>query len=82
MPIRAFLKEKEGGGGGGLANANRNEQSRGRSPLRGQDMGKTQDHRNRIEQRLAVGGGWQLVVSGSWRLAVGGPGDGRNHRRN
>ena len=42
-------------------NTNRNEPSRGRSLLRGQDMGKTQDHRNTIEQRLAVGG-WRLAV--------------------
>ena len=41
-----------------LRTANRNERSRGRSLLHGQDMGKTQDHRNRIEQWLAVGG-WQ-----------------------
>ena len=43
-------------------------------------MGKTQDHRNSIEQLLAVGGGWRtavgswwwVVVGGWWRLAVGG----------
>ena len=53
---------------------NRKERSRGRSPLHGQDMGNTQDHRKSIEQWLAVGGGWRLVaVSGGWwRLAVGG----------
>ena len=83
------------GGGGGRAilkgqkkkearvrKAIRTECSRGRSLLHGQDMGKTQDHRNRksVEQRLAVGGrrsaagGWRrLAVGGGWRLvAVGG----------
>ena len=36
-------------------------------------MDKTQDHRNSIEQLLAVGGGWRLAVGGGWwRLAVGG----------
>ena len=68
------------GGGGRVCNANRNECSQGHSLLRGQDMGRTQDHRNNIKQWLAVGGGWQLaavggwrlVVVGSWRLAVGG----------
>ena len=39
-----------------LRNANRNERSRGRSLLLGQDTGKTQGHRNSIEQQwLAVG---------------------------
>ena len=38
-----------------------------------EDMGKTQNHRDRIEQWLAVGCGWLwLVVGGWWRLvAVG-----------
>ena len=42
-------------------------------------MGKTHDHRNRIEQWLAVGGGWwrlavgSWAVVGGWRLAAGGP---------
>ena len=53
-------------------NANRNKCSRGHSRLHGQDMGKTQNHRNRIEQWLAVGS-WQLVAVGGWRLEVGGP---------
>ena len=57
--------------GGGLRNANRNERSRGRSLLRGQDMGKTQYDRNGVEQWLAVGGGWRLAVGGGWWLAVG-----------
>ena len=55
-----------------VRNANRNERSRGRLLLRGQDTGETQDHRNGIEQWLAVGGGWRLAVGGGWRLAVGG----------
>ena len=54
-------------------NANRNEPSQGRSLLRGQDMGKAQDHRNSTEQWLAVAGGWWSVAVGGWRwLAVGG----------
>ena len=48
----------------GFVNANRHERSRGRSPLHGQDMGKTRSHRNGTEQRRAVGGGWRLVVLG------------------
>ena len=52
--IRAFLKG--GGGGKRVSAANRNERSWKRSLLRGQDMGKRQDHRNSIDQRLAVGG--------------------------
>ena len=51
---------------GGFVNANRTERSRGRPRLHGQGMGKTQDHRSRIEQRWAVGGGWRLAVGG-WR---------------
>ena len=51
-----------------LGNANRNVQ--GRCLLHGHDMGKTQDHRNSVEQWLAVGGGWLLVVGGGWRLVV------------
>ena len=50
------------GGGERVCNANANERSRGRSLLHGQHMGKTQHHRNRTEQWLAVGGGWRLVV--------------------
>ena len=42
--------------------ANGNERSRGRSLLHGQGMGKTQHHRNNIEQGLAVGG---------WRRSLG-----------
>ena len=34
----------------------------GTSLLHGQDMGKTQNHRNSIEQWRAVGGGWPLAV--------------------
>ena len=59
-------------GRGRVRTANRSERSQGRSLLRGQDMGTTQDHRNRIEQWLAVGGGWWLAVGSGWRLAVGG----------
>ena len=56
-----------------LGNANRNERSRGRSLPHGQDMGRTQNHRNSTEQWLADGGGWRLVAVGGWRLvAVGG----------
>ena len=32
-------------------------------------MGKTQDHRNSIEQWLAVGG-WRLAVGGCWSLGA------------
>ena len=42
-------------------NININEPSQRRSLLHGQDMGKTQDHRNIIEQWLAVGGGWRSL---------------------
>ena len=35
-------------------------------------MGKAQDHRNSIEQWLAIGN-WRLAVGGGWLLAVGGP---------
>ena len=62
---RAVLKEKS------LRNAHRNERSRGRSLLRGQDMGKTQETVLNNGGRLAVGG-WRLAVGGWWRLAVGG----------
>ena len=55
-----YVCPKGGGGKKRVRNANRNESSRGRSLLRGQDMGNTQDHRNGIEQRLAVGGWWSL----------------------
>ena len=56
-----------------VRNANRNERSQGRSLLHGQEMGKTQNRRNSIEQLLAVGGGWRLVAVGGWQLvAVGG----------
>ena len=65
----SLREEKKGGGG---RKANRNERSRGRSLLHGQDMGKTQDHRNGIEQWLAVGSGWRLAAVGGWQLAVGG----------
>ena len=34
-------------------------------------MRKTQNHRNVIEQWLAVGGGWRWAVGGWWLLAVG-----------
>ena len=57
-PARVVLKETRRG----VHNANSNEP--GRSLLHAQDMGKTQDHRTFIEQRLAVGGGWQLAVGG------------------
>ena len=63
--------QKIRGGGSILRNANRNERSRGRSLLHGQGMGKTQDHKNSIEQWLAVGGWWRLAVGGGWRLAAG-----------
>ena len=53
-----------------VRDTNRNERSRGRSLLHGHDMGKTQDHRNSVEQWWAVGGGWRLAVGGCWRLAV------------
>ena len=54
--------------------ADNSERSRGRSLLHGQDMGKTQDHRNSVERWVAAVGGWRLVaVGGGWRLAVGGP---------
>ena len=55
-----------------VRNANRNERSRGYSSLlHGQDMGKTQNHRWSIEQRLAVGG-WRLAAGGGWqRMSVG-----------
>ena len=43
--------------------ADRHECSQGHSLLQGKDMGNTQDHRNSIEQWLAVG---------AWRLDVGG----------
>ena len=33
-------------------------------------MAKTHDHRNGIEQWLAVGGGWRLAVGGPWRLSL------------
>ena len=57
-----------------VRNANRNERSQGRSLLHGQDRGTTQDHRNGIEQRLAVGGWRRLAAVGGWRrlAAVGG----------
>ena len=61
---RAVLEGKKRGGG--VRNTNRNEPARGRSLRHGQDMGKTHDHRNGIEQRLAVGGGWRWAVGG-WR---------------
>ena len=51
---------------GGARNANRNKRSLGCSLLHVQDMGKTQNHRNSIEQRLAVGGGWRLAAVGGW----------------
>ena len=70
-----------GGGGvqGGLyrgktkriRNANRNERSRERSLLHGQDMGKTQNHRQSTEQWLAVDGGWRWLAVGGWRLGGG-----------
>ena len=60
------------GGGKGVRNANRNECSRGRSLLHRQDMGKTQNHKNSIELRLAAAGGWQLVAGGWWLVVVGG----------
>ena len=59
-PPRAILKWEKGG----IGNTNRHERSRERSLLHGQDMGKTQNHRNSFEQWLAVGGGWRLVVLG------------------
>ena len=59
----------------GYRNANRNELSQGHSLLHGQDMGKTQNRRNSVEQWLAVGR-WWLVAVGGWRLAVGGGGGG------
>ena len=65
---RAVLK----GGKKSVCNTNTNERSWGRSLLHDQDMGKTQSHRNSIEQCSAVGGGWPLAISGWWRLAVGG----------
>ena len=55
-----------------VCNTNRNERSQGRSLLPGQDMGKTQNHRNIIEQWLAVGGWWFVAVGGGWRLAISG----------
>ena len=77
MGLGQRAAERRGGGGSvGRQNkkrvhsADRNERSRGRSRLHGQDMGKTQDHRNGIDRWLAVGG-WRLAVGG-WRLAVGG----------
>ena len=68
---RAVLK----GGERVVHDANRNEHSRGRSLLRGQDMGKTQTTETVLNNgwRLAAVGGWRLVAVGSWRLvAVGG----------
>ena len=63
--------------GGGVRNANMNDRSRGRSLLHGQDVGKTHDHGNSVEQWLAGGGGWWRLVAvggGWWRLvAVGRP---------
>ena len=59
---RAVLKEKQGWGVVTPTGTN----VRGRSLLHGQDMGKTQDHRNHIERWLAVGGWWRLAVGG-WR---------------
>ena len=62
-----------------LPDANRNERSQGCPLLHGQDMGKTQDHRNSMEQWLAVAGGWRLAVGG-WRLAVVGGSQGQSLR--
>ena len=50
-----------------VCNANRNERSRGRSLLRGQEMGTTQNRGSVVEQRLAVGDGWRLATVGGWR---------------
>ena len=61
---RAVLK----GAGGGVEEGN--ESSQGRSLLRGQDMGKTENRRNGVEQWLAVGGGWRLAVGGWWSLGA------------
>ena len=55
-----------------VRNTNSNEHSRGRLLLHGQDMDKTQNHRNGAEQWLVVDSGWRLVVVGSWRLAGSG----------
>ena len=33
----------------------------------GKTLGKAPNHRNSIEQWLAVGGGWRLAVGGGWR---------------
>ena len=57
VPRLSVMKKKKR-----VRTANRNERSRGRSLLRGQDMGKTQDHRSTTEQRLAVGGGWRRLA--------------------
>ena len=65
-PAGLSLREKGGGG----RNTNRKEGSQGRSLLHGQDIGKTQNHRNSVEQWLAVGGGWQLAVGGWWSLGA------------
>ena len=75
---RSFCRAARQGVGWGAGPSYRNahtedERSRGRSLLHGQDTGKTQNHRNSIEQWLAVGGGWRLAAVGGWRLvAVGG----------
>ena len=54
-----------------IRNANGNECLRGHFLFRGQDMDKTQNHRNSIEQLV---GGWRLVAvggsMGDWRLVV------------
>ena len=62
------------GGGGGCSWEWQDVQCALRSGgVCGQDMDKTQDHRNRIEKWLVVGSGWRLAVGGGWRLvAVGG----------
>ena len=57
-------------GAGGVRDAHRNERSRGRSLLRGQDMGNTQHHRNSVKEWLAVSSGWRLAVGGPWGLAL------------
>ena len=54
----------------GGCNANRNERALVHSLLHGQDMGRTQNHRNGVEQRRLAVGGWRLAVGGPWGLSL------------
>ena len=61
---RAVLKEKK--------NEKKTVRNTNRKERHGQDMDRTEYHRNSIEQWLGVDSGWQSAVGGWWRLEVGG----------